>query len=104
MRMQKVRNARSDMIGFIQPVHYFSIFVRFAFHKLVSEYGLVYLHQIGVVILKSREQCIGYLRGFLGVSSIIIPLSYLYKFLTMIISDKSGLMFCLAQAMDTRRE
>lgn len=98
-----MRNARSHTIGFIPPVHHFSIFVSFSFHKLVSECVLVYL-QIGVVILKSREQCIGYLRGFLGVYSIIIPLSYLYKFLTLIISDKNGLMFCLAQPMDTRRE
>lgn len=37
MRTQKVRNARSHTIGFMQPGHHLSIFVSFAFHELVSQ-------------------------------------------------------------------
>lgn len=104
MRMQKVKNARSHAIGFIQSLHHFSIFVSFAFHELVSQlrFGISANwgrndEELRTTYWVFKVFSWRFFNYYITVVYIQVPNydDFLYR---------TGFMFCLTQAMDTRRE
>src|SRR6478735_3350287 len=104
MRTQKVKNARSHAIGFIQSLHHFSIFVSFAFHELVSQlrFGISANwgrndEELRTTYWVFKVFSWRFFNYYTTVVYIQVPNydDFLYR---------TGFMFCLTQAMDTRRK